>query len=123
MCKNDHERETAPSTCSNGMPGVADGSVCCKEECGQCGGDGCGVNNGASDCCPGTIIEEANGATCDEIGAAPCVMDGFTPAPVNPANEGTAAPVGETFFFNFFCLLDTRNKQNPLFVSVFLFFL
>lgn len=84
----------APSTCSNGMPGVSDGSVCCKEECGMCGGPGCGAvvgTNGASDCCPGTIVEESGGEFC---GDAPCVMSGFTPSPVNPAFDGTAAPVG-----------------------------
>eukprot|EP00752_Nemacystus_decipiens_P009057 g8086.t2 len=83
----------APSQCPNGIPGVASGSVCCREECGLCGGVGCGAvpgTNGASDCCPDTIIEEAGGAVCGE---APCVMEGFTPSPVNPATVGTAAPV------------------------------
>lgn len=80
------------------MPGVSSGSVCCKEECGLCGGVGCGAvagTNGASDCCPDTIIEEAAGEVCGE---APCVMEGFTPSPVNPATSGTAAPVGESSY-------------------------
>ncbi|CAM9635574.1 unnamed protein product [Pylaiella littoralis] len=82
----------APSMCPINIPGVSDGSVCCKEECGQCGGVGCGDiagTAGASDCCPSTIIANSNGEFCGE---APCVMDGFTPSPVNPAFEGTAAP-------------------------------
>lgn len=76
--------------------------MCCRESCGLCGGVGCGAvagTNGASDCCPDTIIEEAAGEVCGE---APCVMDGFTPSPVNPATVGTAAPVCE--FFLFVCL-------------------
>lgn len=87
----------APSTCSNGIPGVSTGNVCCKENCGLCGGEGCGAvdgTNGASDCCPDTIIEESGGVFCGDADA-PCVMEGFTPSPVNPASEGTAAPVGE----------------------------
>ncbi|CBJ32828.1 expressed unknown protein [Ectocarpus siliculosus] len=83
----------APSTCSNGIPGVSDGDVCCLEACGQCGGEGCGAiagTNGASDCCPDTIKEESGGVFCGE---APCVMAGFTPSPLNPAFDGTAAPV------------------------------
>lgn len=61
----------------------------------MCGGTGCSSipgTNGASDCCPSTIIEEAGGTYCGE---APCVMAGFTPSPVNPAFVGTAAPVGK----------------------------
>ena len=71
-------------TCPNGLPGVADGNICCAEACnGQCGGVGCGSivgTNGASDCCSATIA--LTGVPCDD--AAPCVMvDGtFTPAPV-----------------------------------------
>ncbi|CAM9220243.1 unnamed protein product, partial [Sphacelaria rigidula] len=84
----------ADSTCSNGIQGVDNGSgVCCRVNCGFCGGQGCGAvsgTNGASDCCPDTIIEESGGAFCGE---APCVMEGFTPAPANPAFDGTAAPV------------------------------
>ncbi|CAB1102119.1 unnamed protein product [Ectocarpus sp. CCAP 1310/34] len=83
----------SPSTCSNGIPGVSDGEVCCLEACGQCGGVGCGAiagTNGASDCCPDTIKEESGGVFCGE---APCVMEGFTPSPLNPALDGTAAPV------------------------------
>ncbi|CAM9417967.1 unnamed protein product, partial [Ectocarpus sp. 12 AP-2014] len=86
----------APSTCSNGIPGVSDGDVCCLEACGQCGGVGCGAiagTNGASDCCPDTIKEESGGVFCGE---APCVMAGFTPSPLNPAFDGTAAPVASS---------------------------
>lgn len=64
------------------------------------GGVGCGAipgTNGASDCCPDTIMEEAGEAVCGE---APCVMEGFTPSPVNPAATGTAAPVGEILVQN-----------------------
>lgn len=90
---------SAPSTCSNGIPGVSDGDVCCLEACGQCGGVGCSAiagTNGASDCCPDTIKQESGGVFCGE---APCVMAGFTPSPLNPAFDGTAAPVGEFFLW------------------------
>lgn len=79
------------STCSNGIPGVQNGKVCCKEACGTCGGEGCGTipgTNGPSDCCPSTI--EAEAGNC---GDAPCIIGEYTPAPTEvPA---TPAPYGE----------------------------
>lgn len=87
------QRNAAPSTCANGIAGVDDGgAVCCKEQCGTCGGVGCSSIPGttSADCCPSEII--AAGVTCGE---APCMMEGFTPSPVNPALFGTAAPVRE----------------------------
>eukprot|EP00752_Nemacystus_decipiens_P008767 g7823.t1 len=94
--------EVTPSTCPNGIPGVADGNICCAEACnGVCGGVGCGDiagTNGASDCCSATIAAE--GVPC---GDAPCVMVNgtFTPSPVAPvtmAPGATMAPLapGET---------------------------
>lgn len=85
----------APSTCSNGIPGVQDGAVCCLEACGQCGGTGCGAiagTEGASDCCPSTIMENAAGEFC---GDAPCIIEGITPAPTDV--PGTPAPFGEMY--------------------------
>ncbi|CAM9267001.1 unnamed protein product [Ascophyllum nodosum] len=83
----------APSTCADGVTaGISSDNVCCKQECGQCGGEGCSNipgTNGASDCCSGTIVIEG-AAMCGE---APCIMEGFTPSPVNPAFVGTASPV------------------------------
>ena len=64
-----------PSTCPNGLPGVADGDARCAEACNVCGGVHCGNiagTNGATDCCSGVIL--ASGLFCDDTGAAPCVM-------------------------------------------------
>eukprot|EP00903_Cladosiphon_okamuranus_P006298 g6176.t1 len=83
-----------PSTCPNGIPGVADGNICCAEACnGVCGGVGCGVvpgTNGPSDCCSATIA--ATGTPCGE---APCVMGNgtFTPSPVAPPTMAPGATV------------------------------
>lgn len=64
-----------PSNCSNGLAGYQDGTACCLEACGMCGGVGCGTvtgTRGASDCCPSTIIE-AN-QICGSSIVAPCVI-------------------------------------------------
>ncbi|CAN0489811.1 unnamed protein product, partial [Scytosiphon promiscuus] len=34
--------------CSNGLPGVQFGDVCCDASCGTCGGAGCGSRPGGS---------------------------------------------------------------------------
>ncbi|CAN0137086.1 unnamed protein product, partial [Hapterophycus canaliculatus] len=34
--------------CASGVPGVANGDVCCAEECGSCGGAGCGSRPGGA---------------------------------------------------------------------------
>ncbi|CAN0144401.1 unnamed protein product [Discosporangium mesarthrocarpum] len=63
-------------------------------DCGLCGGVGCGAvtgTRGASDCCPTDI--RAAGQYCGAGVVAPCLIDGFTPSPVNPALVGTSAPV------------------------------
>ncbi|CAN0398167.1 unnamed protein product, partial [Discosporangium mesarthrocarpum] len=81
----------APSSCSNGIPGVQNNQYCCKEECGSCGGVGCGTipgTGGSSSCCPSTI--ELSGKIC---GDAPCIIEGYTPTPA-PKIPETAAPVG-----------------------------
>ena len=67
--------EINPSTCPNGLPGVADGDACCAEACNGCGGLNCGIiagTNGATDCCSGVIL--ASGVLCDDSAAAPCIM-------------------------------------------------
>lgn len=87
----------SPSTCPNGLAGVADASVCCSEECGQCGGSGCGSitgTGGPSSCCAATIL--ASGVSCDQTGQAPCIMSpgSYTPAPVVPGQpQATVAPI------------------------------
>ena len=32
--------------CSNGVPGVEEDGICCKAQCGTCGGSGCGGRPG-----------------------------------------------------------------------------
>ena len=71
----------AATGCGNGIAGIRSedgtGDVCCLEECGVCGGSGCGSAAGpgfdTSHCCVSVIL--AAGATCSETGAAPCVID------------------------------------------------
>lgn len=63
-------------TCSNGISGVEAAGVCCKEECGTCGGTGCSTRVpgfGQYDCCVGRIVE--TGVLCSESGDAPCIVD------------------------------------------------
>lgn len=85
-----------PSTCAEGLPGVANGNICCAEECGQCGGDGCSNvpgTEGDSECCTGAI-EEA-GVICGEGGAvAPCIMSSPAPAvtPTTPLPVSSPTP-------------------------------
>lgn len=45
-----------------------------------------------------TIHTKNNNQVCGNGVVAPCIIDGFTPSPVNPALEGTASPVGESIF-------------------------
>lgn len=69
--------QTEPGTCSNGLAGYQDKSVCCKEACGMCGGAGCGNVNGTagpSDCCPTQIL--AANQTCGGKVVAPCIIAG-----------------------------------------------
>ncbi|CAN0467500.1 unnamed protein product, partial [Discosporangium mesarthrocarpum] len=64
-----------PSVCSNGSPGYQRDEVCCKMDCGFCGGVGCGAvpgTNGASDCCPTDI--RAAGQCCGAGVVAPCLI-------------------------------------------------
>lgn len=67
----------------------------CAENCGQCGGAGCGAIPGTAgpDACCSTSIA-ANGTSCQNAGAAPCIITDWvnTPAPVV---IGSAAPVGK----------------------------
>ncbi|CAM9288663.1 unnamed protein product [Discosporangium mesarthrocarpum] len=92
-----------PSMCPNGFPGVASGNICCAEECGQCGGPGCGTirgTNGASDCCATTIA--ISNVFCNTGISAPCIMpegtytDAPTAAPtMTPSFIMTEAPTAE----------------------------
>ncbi|CAM9387609.1 unnamed protein product, partial [Sphacelaria rigidula] len=85
---------TVPSVCSNGLAGYQDGSVCCLESCGMCGGVGCGNvsgTNGASDCCPSSILQ--SNQICGGSIVAPCVIPS-TPAPtMSPAITPVPTPV------------------------------
>lgn len=93
---NENERK-ADSVCSNGFPGVQDEAACCAENCGQCGGAGCGTLNGTGGtdfCCSSSII--ANGTSCSVTLEAPCFIEDWVPTP-SPTELITAAPVGELF--------------------------
>ena len=71
--KNANRNSVTP--CSNGLPGVELGDVCCPESCGTCGGIGCSSRpGGASECC--TSYTKSLGPKCGDSGAAPCLMDG-----------------------------------------------
>ncbi|CAN0520922.1 unnamed protein product, partial [Scytosiphon promiscuus] len=62
--------------CSNGIPGIQSGQACCPNECGACGGLGCGLFGdglGAHTCCQSEI--EDLGHLCSVTLAAPCVVD------------------------------------------------
>ena len=60
--------------CSNGIPGVQSGDICCSAECGTCGGTGCsGRPGGGEECCTGPI--SLSSVMCSESGAAPCIID------------------------------------------------
>ncbi len=72
------EPELAPgpatTTCSNGIPGVPGGGVCCAASCGRCGGFGCGDFPGGSDnCCSSAIHDSGN--LCSVTLSAPCIVD------------------------------------------------
>lgn len=78
-----------------------DGNICCAEQCGECGGNGCKNRpGGKNECCVQRIVE-AN-VSCDEAGSAPCVLTMMSPTPA-PATEApvtvvpaTAAPIDAT---------------------------
>lgn len=61
--------------CSNGVPGVESTGICCRGECGTCGGTGCSTRvagYGQYDCCVGPISR--TGASCGDSVAAPCII-------------------------------------------------
>ena len=65
-------RNTA-NTCRNGFTGFEANGVCCSASCGTCGGTGClNLSGGPDDCCTAAIL--ASGVTCDDSGAAPCIL-------------------------------------------------
>lgn len=62
-----------PFTCD----GILNGQICCRQECGSCGGVGCSDRGGGltgDDCCVSNI--EEHGALCSVAGQAPCFVDG-----------------------------------------------
>ncbi|CAN0043397.1 unnamed protein product [Ascophyllum nodosum] len=60
--------------CDNGFIGIQNGDVCCSEQCGTCGGTGCGSRPGGRDaCCVNRILNE--GSSCSDVTAAPCFID------------------------------------------------
>ncbi|CAN0251350.1 unnamed protein product [Ascophyllum nodosum] len=77
-------------TCSNGFPGIQTRDVCCPMECGRCGGAGCaGLPGGTQECCTSVIL--ASGASCSEVGIAPCFIEGMMPT-VTPTVMPTVTP-------------------------------
>ena len=72
------------------------------EDCLQCGGRGCGRNNGpslgAADCCTGTI--RRGGILCDESGAGPCILSAD-----DDDDDGKSRTVGPG---RFYCLCLAR---------------
>ena len=67
----------AQEVCSNRIPGVETGSVCCVAECGTCGGTGCRdratvVGLTADDCCSQCISDSS--VYCEDSGTAPCII-------------------------------------------------
>lgn len=67
----------------------------CAENCGQCGGVGCGTipgTGGSEACCSSTI--SVNGTDCLDTQAAPCIIGDWVPTP-SPTVFESAAPVGE----------------------------
>ncbi|CAN0424132.1 unnamed protein product, partial [Ascophyllum nodosum] len=73
--------------CSNGLPGIEFGDVCCPESCGSCGGSRCSSRpGGASECCTSYI--KSVGPKCGDSGSAPCLMDGSTKRETSTSSGG-----------------------------------
>ena len=71
------QNRNSVTPCSNGLPGIEFGDVCCPESCGSCGGSRCSSRpGGASECCTSYI--KSVGPKCGDSGSAPCLMDGST---------------------------------------------
>jgi len=65
------------------------GRTCCDPGCGTCGGPSCGTRpGGATNCCSGTIMEDATNF-CDRDGVVPCVRES------NFCAMGVINPTGE----------------------------
>eukprot|EP00903_Cladosiphon_okamuranus_P009739 g9260.t1 len=91
----------AQADCGGGVAGIlsSDGTTCCLEACGLCGGSGCSDVEGTldTDCCVNDI--RGTDRTCDVVNdvVAPCTIDPDnpleTPAPTPaPTAEATLAP-------------------------------
>ncbi|CAM9982062.1 unnamed protein product, partial [Scytosiphon promiscuus] len=93
----------AEAACAGGLEGIAsdDGTICCLQACGQCGGSGCSDIEGTeeTDCCTADI--SSAGVVCGDNGAvAPCIVQP-TPSPTMapstaPQIGGTAQPSAPT---------------------------
>ena len=74
--------EKADPDCSTGVLGSG---VCCPNSCGKCGGKGCGLRKGGSDCCTSTV--KSLKRKCTEVGP-PCTMTKQSkPKPSKPKKE------------------------------------
>eukprot|EP00752_Nemacystus_decipiens_P011233 g9983.t1 len=85
--------------CGGGLAGILsdDGTTCCVEACGQCGGEGCGDVEGLldTDCCVNDIGE--SGRTCGVDGTvAPCAIDPNFPLATPAPAAATSAPAAAT---------------------------
>lgn len=60
--------------CSNGIPGVQEGDVCCDAACETCGVSVCDLESAENDSCCTTKIKDS-GIYCSESLAAPCRID------------------------------------------------
>lgn len=100
------DEEEADITCSNGLPGVQGGNICCSEACGTCGGSGCSIRNGltGADCCGGTIKNSR--VMCSASGEAPCIVGEGTVCLWLIPNELWSLAI---FIFNFNCFIDVRD--------------
>ena len=58
------------------MNGIQSGDICCKKNCGQCGGSGCAsAPGGALKCCSGKIRK--SGKICVDIYDTTCIIAGM----------------------------------------------
>jgi len=68
-----------PQQCSDQWKGFIGESVnadkvCCPEECGQCGGQGCGESGREAKCCVSNVLDGGRGKKCSKTQGPPCVL-------------------------------------------------